>query len=41
MAYDVKIREVTSWEIIELLRIEESESNTGCLFFKNVPISII
>ena len=29
MAYDVKIREVRSWEIIELLRIEESESNTS------------
>ena len=28
MAYDVKIREVRSWEIIELLRSEESESNT-------------
>ena len=29
MAYDVKIREVRSWEIIELLRSEESESNTS------------
>ena len=29
MAYDVKIREVSSWEIIELLRSEESESNTS------------
>ena len=35
MAYDVKIREVRSWEIIELLRSEESESNTGVKsFFK-------
>ena len=29
MAYDVKIREVRSWEFIVLLRIEESESNTS------------
>ena len=34
MAYDVKIREVRSWEFIELLRIEESESNTIVIFFK-------
>ena len=29
MAYDVKIREGRYWEIIELLRSEESESNTS------------
>ena len=32
MAYDVKIREVRSWEFIVLLRIEESESNTTQIF---------
>ena len=34
MAYDVKIREVRSWEIIELLRSEESESNTVLRLFQ-------
>ena len=29
MAYDVKIRGGRSWEFIESLRIEESESNTA------------
>ena len=41
MAYDVKIREGGSWEFIELLRIEESRSNTlslelsKCIHFLN------
>ena len=29
MAYDVKLREVRSWEVIVLLRIEASKSNTS------------